>query len=104
MSMKDVVILKQGCGYIQKDVVIFMSSKTLPHPPPILTIPTILHPFQLVSSIMSNIVAGHSLGMRHDGIRDPCNSQSFIMSRSRGVHGQTQWSSCSEAALKKNEK
>ena len=22
MSMKDVVILKQGCGYIQKDVVI----------------------------------------------------------------------------------
>ena len=47
---------------------------------------------------------GHSLGMRHDGIRDECNSQSFIMSRSRDRHGQTQWSSCSDQALKKNDR
>ena len=46
MSMKDVVILKQGCGYIKKDVGMYVSvNKTLqiPYhiPPP--SLPAILY-------------------------------------------------------------
>ena len=42
---------------------------------------------------------GHSLGMSHDGDRDDCDWRGFIMSRTRGLHGQTQWSSCSQSIL-----
>ena len=42
---------------------------------------------------------GHTLGMKHDGIEDGCDWSGFIMSRSRGKHGQTKWSPCSQAKL-----
>ena len=41
---------------------------------------------------------GHTLGMFHDG-EDGCDRDGYIMSRSRGVHGQTKWSKCSERTL-----
>ena len=42
---------------------------------------------------------GHTLGMKHDGIEDGCDWSGFIMSMSRGKHGQTKWSPCSQAKL-----
>ena len=41
---------------------------------------------------------GHLLGMGHDGSVG-CDWSEYIMSRSRAVHGQTSWSSCSKASL-----
>ena len=43
---------------------------------------------------------GHTLGMKHDGIEDGCDWSGFIMSRSRGKHGQTKWSPCSQDKLR----
>lgn len=38
---------------------------------------------------------GHNLGMTHDGSKNACPSNGFIMSPSRGTKGETLWSSCS---------
>ena len=43
-------------------------------------------------------LAGHLLGMRHDG-NVGCDWSEYIMSKSRADHGQTSWSSCSKASL-----
>ena len=40
---------------------------------------------------------GHTLGMNHDGWEDNCDWSGYIMSSSRGKHGQTHWSECSKA-------
>ena len=43
-------------------------------------------------------LAGHLLGMRHDG-NVGCDWSEYIMSWRRADHGQTSWSSCSKASL-----
>ena len=43
-------------------------------------------------------LAGHLLGMGHDG-NVGCDWSEYIMSKSRADHGQTSWSSCSKASL-----
>lgn len=46
---------------------------------------------------------GHSLGMSHDGSRNSCPSNGFIMSSSRGNDGgETSWSNCSALSLVKS--
>ncbi|KAK5647460.1 hypothetical protein RI129_002352 [Pyrocoelia pectoralis] len=44
---------------------------------------------------------GHNLGMHHDGTRNSCPAEGYIMSPSRGVSGETQWSSCSAEVMTK---
>ncbi|XP_043241463.1 A disintegrin and metalloproteinase with thrombospondin motifs adt-2-like [Amphibalanus amphitrite] len=43
---------------------------------------------------------GHNLGMFHDGQQNACAKDGFIMSPSRGVKGETTWSSCSRDTLR----
>ncbi|XP_076234848.1 ADAMTS metallopeptidase stall [Calliopsis andreniformis] len=44
---------------------------------------------------------GHSLGMHHDSTGNSCSKDGYIMSASRGTHGETIWSECSrDLALK----
>uniref|UniRef100_A0A1B0EVJ6 Putativedisintegrin and metalloproteinase with thrombospondin motifs 16 n=1 Tax=Lutzomyia longipalpis TaxID=7200 RepID=A0A1B0EVJ6_LUTLO len=38
---------------------------------------------------------GHNLGMHHDGTGNPCPKDGYVMSPSRGVDGETTWSTCS---------
>ncbi|CAH2050237.1 unnamed protein product, partial [Iphiclides podalirius] len=38
---------------------------------------------------------GHNLGMHHDGTGNSCARDGFIMSPSRGTHGEATWSRCS---------
>ncbi|TRY78189.1 hypothetical protein TCAL_04265 [Tigriopus californicus] len=46
---------------------------------------------------------GHTLGMSHDGSRNSCPSNGFIMSSSRGNDGgETSWSNCSALSLVKS--
>ncbi|XP_022908374.2 A disintegrin and metalloproteinase with thrombospondin motifs adt-1-like [Onthophagus taurus] len=47
---------------------------------------------------------GHNLGMHHDGTKNTCLPNGFIMSASRGTSGETQWSSCSADVMEKLKK
>ncbi|XP_013134598.1 PREDICTED: A disintegrin and metalloproteinase with thrombospondin motifs 7-like [Papilio polytes] len=38
---------------------------------------------------------GHNLGMHHDGTGNACARDGYIMSPSRGTHGEASWSRCS---------
>ncbi|XP_031825468.2 ADAMTS metallopeptidase stall [Nomia melanderi] len=38
---------------------------------------------------------GHNLGMHHDSTGNACPKDGYIMSPSRGTHGETAWSECS---------
>ncbi|XP_031329539.1 A disintegrin and metalloproteinase with thrombospondin motifs adt-1-like [Photinus pyralis] len=42
---------------------------------------------------------GHNLGMHHDGTKNNCPVEGYIMSPSRGTSGETQWSSCSAEVM-----
>ncbi|XP_065209386.1 A disintegrin and metalloproteinase with thrombospondin motifs adt-1-like isoform X2 [Planococcus citri] len=42
---------------------------------------------------------GHNLGMHHDGTSNNCPKDGYIMSPSRGVYGETIWSSCSASVM-----
>lgn len=37
--------------------------------------------------------------MHHDGSRNSCSKEGFIMSPSRGVQGETKWSTCSAEVM-----
>ena len=52
----------------------------------------------ILLSCVHCLPSGHLLGMGHDGSVG-CDWSEYIMSRSRAVHGQTSWSSCSKASL-----
>ncbi|KAF5301353.1 hypothetical protein FQA39_LY10751 [Lamprigera yunnana] len=42
---------------------------------------------------------GHNLGMNHDGTKNDCPKDGYIMSASRGDTGEAQWSSCSAQVM-----
>ncbi|KAK4885503.1 hypothetical protein RN001_001774 [Aquatica leii] len=42
---------------------------------------------------------GHNLGMHHDGSKNNCPKEGFIMSHSRGNFGEAQWSICSAQVM-----
>ncbi|XP_060530217.1 A disintegrin and metalloproteinase with thrombospondin motifs adt-1-like [Cylas formicarius] len=42
---------------------------------------------------------GHNLGMHHDSTGNSCPKEGYIMSPSRGVNGETQWSTCSAQVM-----
>lgn len=44
---------------------------------------------------------GHNLGMHHDSSGNSCTKEGFIMSPSRGVQGETTWSTCSAGVVEK---
>ncbi|KAF5307178.1 hypothetical protein FQR65_LT00694 [Abscondita terminalis] len=44
---------------------------------------------------------GHNLGMHHDGSKNNCPKEGFIMSATRGDSGEAQWSSCSAEVMNK---
>lgn len=46
---------------------------------------------------------GHNLGMSHDSSGNSCSKEGFVMSPSRGTQGETTWSSCSAAVIRKLE-
>ncbi|XP_033324352.2 ADAMTS metallopeptidase stall [Megalopta genalis] len=44
---------------------------------------------------------GHNLGMHHDSTGNACPKDGYIMSPSRGTHGETVWSKCSREVAEK---
>ncbi|XP_076656979.1 ADAMTS metallopeptidase stall [Halictus rubicundus] len=44
---------------------------------------------------------GHNLGMHHDSTGNSCPKDGYIMSPSRGTHGETLWSPCSRELAEK---
>nr|XP_003707422.2 PREDICTED: A disintegrin and metalloproteinase with thrombospondin motifs 2 [Megachile rotundata] len=44
---------------------------------------------------------GHNLGMHHDSTNNACPKDGYIMSPSRGTHGETVWSDCSRDVAQK---
>ncbi|XP_078034631.1 ADAMTS metallopeptidase stall [Augochlora pura] len=44
---------------------------------------------------------GHNLGMHHDSTGNACPKDGYIMSPSRGTHGETVWSQCSREVAEK---
>lgn len=43
---------------------------------------------------------GHNLGLKHDGEKDECPLNGFLMSNSNDEGGETKWSNCSAEALR----
>lgn len=46
---------------------------------------------------------GHNLGMPHDSTGNSCTKDGFVMSPSRGTNGETTWSGCSAAIIRRLE-
>lgn len=77
----------------------------------ILVLDLIAFTFWLTKLVTSNVafqetlsvvyVRIFSLGMHHDGSGNSCAKDGYIMSPSRGVNGETQWSSCSADVMNK---
>ena len=98
-------ILREQIEYIHEPNVTKLSTliqqliKPLPSPPS----STQGKPYPSAGFTAAYIMAheiGHNLGMFHDSQQNACAKDGYIRSPSRGVKGETTWSSCSRDTLR----